>query len=60
MGVLILVSLLTRPKPDRELVNLVYGLTPVPDEDHCRWYQKPVLWATLVGVALLAVNIIFW
>jgi len=60
MGVVIVVSLLTRPKPDCELVNLVYGLTPLPDESHCPWYQKPVFWAAIVGVALLAVNIIFW
>src|SRR5271157_3654333 len=30
--VTIVVSLLTRPKPDSELVGLVYGVTPIPQE----------------------------
>ena len=54
------VSLFTTPKPDHELANLVYGLTPLPDEGPCPWYQKPLLWAGVVGAALVAVNIIFW
>jgi SSS family solute:Na+ symporter len=60
IGVVLLVSLFTRPKPDGELTGLVYGLTPVPDEGRCPWYQKPVFWAAVVAVVLVAVNIIFW
>jgi SSS family solute:Na+ symporter len=60
MSVTVIVSLLTRPKPDSELTNLVYGLTPLPDEGPSPWYDNPKLWACVVGVVLLAVNIIFW
>jgi hypothetical protein len=54
------VSLFTRPKPEAELRNLVYGLTPRPDEGPCPWYEKPALWAAVVTAALVAVNVIFW
>jgi Na+/proline symporter len=53
-------SLFTRPKPEAELRNLVYGLTPRPDEGPCPWYERPVLWATVVGVVLVAINVVFW
>ena len=54
------VSLATRPKPEAELTNLVMGLTPLPDEGPCPWYEKPMLWATVVGVVLVAINYIFF
>ena len=60
MFVTVLVSLFTKPKPDSELANLVYGLTPLPEEGPCAWYKRPVLWAGMVGVVLLLVNVIFW
>jgi hypothetical protein len=54
------VSLFTKPKPESELRNLVMGLTPRPDEGPCPWYEKPALWATVVAVVLVAVNVVFW
>jgi solute:Na+ symporter, SSS family len=54
------VSLFTKPKPDAELKNLVMGLTKLPDEGPCPWYRRPLLWAGVVALALVAVNIIFW
>jgi Na+/proline symporter len=54
------VSLFTKPKPDAELRNLVYGLTPRPEERPCPWYEKPAFWATVVAVVLVAVNVVFW
>ena len=60
IGTVIMVSLFTKPKSDEELKNLVYGLTPLPDEGRCPWYKHPVLWAAVVGIVLVAVNIIFW
>ena len=60
IAVTFVVSLVTKPKSDEELKNLVMGLTPLPDEGPCPWYEKPLLWAGLVGAVLLAVNIIFW
>jgi len=58
--VTVLVSLVTRPKPEAELRNLVYGLTQLPDEGPYPWYQRPALWAAVVTVALVAVNVVFW
>ena len=60
LAVAVGVSLFTKPKPDAELKNLVMGLTPLPDEGKAPWYESPYLWATLVGIALVAINIIFW
>jgi len=60
VSVTFLVSLFTKPKPDAELKDLVMGLTTMPDEGPCPWHRKPIFWATLVAVALVAVNIIFW
>jgi solute:Na+ symporter, SSS family len=54
------VSLFTRPKPESELRNLVYGLTPLPNEGPCPWYERPGLWASVVAIALVAINVIFW
>jgi len=54
------VSIFTRPKPDVELTNLVMGLTPRPDEGPCPWYERPMLWATVVFLVVVAINVIFW
>ncbi len=58
--VTIAVSLFTRPKPEAELTNLVMGLTPLPDEGPCPWYEKPMLWATVVAIVLVAINYVFF
>jgi hypothetical protein len=58
--VTVLVSLFTKPKPDAELKNLVYGLTPLPDEGPCAWYERPILWASVVAAGLVAINVLFW
>ena len=53
-------SLFTKPKPVEELEGLVYGVTKIPHEGRCPWYQSPTFWAAVVAVVLVAVNIIFW
>ncbi len=58
--VVFVVSLFTKPKPVSELVNLVYGLTALPEEGPCPWYKQPLVWAGTVGAVLVAVNIVFW
>jgi SSS family solute:Na+ symporter len=58
--VTVVVSLVTKPKTDAELTNLVYGLTPVPSVGNIPIYQKPVFWAGVVGVVFVILNIIFW
>jgi hypothetical protein len=60
VAVLVTATPFTKPKPDEELRDLVMGLTAVPDEGPCPWYKHPYLWATIVGAALVTINVIFW
>ena len=58
--VTILVSLATRPKPESELQNLVYGLTDLPSDQGVLWYKRPGPLAIVVSVMLIALNFLFW
>jgi SSS family solute:Na+ symporter len=58
--VTILVSFLSRPKPDSELHNLVYGLTEMPSEHGVVWYKRPGPLALVVAVICIALNFLFW
>jgi SSS family solute:Na+ symporter len=58
--VTVVVSLFTEAKPVKELEGLVYGVVPLPDEHDDHWYQKPIIWACIVGVGFVVLNIIFW
>ncbi len=57
--VTVLVSLVTTPRPESELVGLVYSLTPRPVEGHLTWWQKPSTLAIGVLVMLVALNLVF-
>jgi SSS family solute:Na+ symporter len=67
-GVDIVVSLLvsgvTRPKPDEEMRGLVYSLTPKTDfhetEPDLAWWQQPTKLAGIGIVLVVALNIAFW
>jgi SSS family solute:Na+ symporter len=58
--VTVVVSYLTKPKPESELVGLVYGCTELPSEKDLSLFQRPVFWAVLVALVLVVVNILFW
>ena len=58
--VTVAVSMAGKPKPDAELVGLVYGATEIPRETDLAFYQKPLFWASVVMVVFVALNIIFW
>jgi SSS family solute:Na+ symporter len=58
--VTVLVSYSTKPKPVAELEGLVYGVSPLPKEHDDHWYQKPIIWASAVGLIFIALNIVFW
>src|SRR5579863_2782510 len=58
--VTVAVSLVTKPKTDAELANLVYGLTPIPHEEHASIFHSPVFWAAVVGIVFVILQIIFW
>ena len=57
--VTIAVSLITKPRPEQELVGLVYSLTPKPVETHLSWYQKPATLAVAVLAILIVLNLVF-
>jgi len=58
--VTVIVSLMTKPKPESELVGLVYGATVIPSDGDLRFYQKPLFWTAIVLAVFIALNIIFW
>jgi len=58
--VTLLVSLATKPRPEKELVGLVYSLTEQPSEEHLPWYQRPATLGVIVLAMTLVLNIIFW
>jgi len=58
--VTVVVSYLTQPKPDRELVGLVYGCTEIPHESAVPFYEKPVFWGVVVAIIFVILNILFW
>ena len=58
--VTVLVTLVTKPRPDEELRGLVYSLTEVAHEEHTNFLQRPLFWGIVALAALLVLQIIFW
>jgi SSS family solute:Na+ symporter len=58
--VTVVVSYLTRPKPDSELRDLVYGLTPIPKAEQGTVFHSPVFWGAVVAIIFIILQIIFW
>lgn len=56
----VVVSMMTRPKPEAELQGLVYGATAIPSEGDLALYQRPIFWAAIVAIVFFIVNIVFW
>jgi SSS family solute:Na+ symporter len=59
-AVTVVVSLLTKPKPESELVGLVYGCTEIPSEGNVPVYKRSIFWAGVVAAVFVAIQIIFW
>jgi SSS family solute:Na+ symporter len=57
--VTIAVSLVTRPRLEKELEGLVYGLTKRPHYKDTVWYKRPVPVAIAIGVLAIILNIWF-
>ena len=53
------VSVVTKPRPDKEMEGLVYGLTKIPHDATAKWYQRPAPLTVMVVVLLLILNIWF-
>jgi SSS family solute:Na+ symporter len=58
--VTLLVTLVTRPRPDDELRGLVYSLTDVPQETETSWIHRPAFWGVVALVIFAVLQIIFW
>ncbi len=58
--VTVVVSLMTKPKPDSELVGLVYGVTPIPHEADVPLWERPIFWAVAVATVFVIFNILMW
>jgi SSS family solute:Na+ symporter len=58
--IVVVVSFLTKAKPDSELNGLVYGATILPKEEPVPFYKNEWAWAGLVVILFAALNIIFW
>ena len=58
--VTIVVSIATRPREDKELVGLVYSLTPKPEEGNLAFFARPGVLAVIVLALTLVLNVIFF
>ena len=60
VGVTVVVSLFTRPKPVEELVGLVYGCTKLPSEGHLPLWKRPIFFAAISLGLFIILQIVFW
>jgi SSS family solute:Na+ symporter len=58
--VTILISFLSKPRPDSELKGLVYSVTPRISDAATAWYLRPATLGAVVIGAVVALNIIFF
>jgi SSS family solute:Na+ symporter len=58
--VTVIVSLMTKPKPESELVGLVHSLTPKPPSENLSWWRRPEALAVGVLLGAVALNIFFY
>lgn len=56
----IIVSLFTKPKPDNELVGLVYSLTVKPSYHQDKWYLRVAPVGLILIIITILLNIIFF
>jgi SSS family solute:Na+ symporter len=60
VGVTVLVSYATQPRPVVELEGLVMGATVLPPKEKGRWYQEPLFWGGVVASVFVVLNILLW
>ena len=58
--VTLVISLLTRPREEKELVGLVYSLTERPSDEHLPWHKRPIGLGVAVLVLTVMLNLLFW
>jgi SSS family solute:Na+ symporter len=60
VAVTVVVSLLTEPRPEAQLVGLVYGATDLPSEGDLPLLKRPIFWAGVSFALFLVLQWIFW
>lgn len=55
-----LISFVTKPKPENQLVGLVYSLTPRQRDKNRVWYKNPVWLAIIMLLITVFFNILFY
>jgi solute:Na+ symporter, SSS family len=55
----VLVSLITKPRPESELVGLVHSLTPKPPMHDLVWWKRPEALAVGILIGAIVLNIFF-
>jgi SSS family solute:Na+ symporter len=60
IGVNVVVSLFTVPRPLSELNGVVYGATKLPVEEPVPFYKNEYFWMVIAIVLFLGLNIYFW
>jgi len=60
VAVTVLVTMVTKPKPEAELVGLVRGCTELPSEGDLPLVKRPIFWAGVVFAVFIVLQIIFW
>jgi SSS family solute:Na+ symporter len=60
VAVTVIVSLMTKPRPESELNGLVYGATVIPDDGATSLWHKPIFWAGIVFAVFVILQIIFF
>jgi len=60
VAVTVAVSYVTKPKRDAELADLVYGLTPIPKDEHVSVFHNPLFWGAVVAIVFVILQIVFW
>ena len=58
--VTIVVSLVTKPRPDAELRGLVYSLTEKLKDHGEPWYRRPATLGIVMIALTLVLNVVFW
>jgi solute:Na+ symporter, SSS family len=60
VGVNVIVSLCTKPRPLSELAGVVYGATTLPVEEPVPFYKNEWFWTAIAIVIFLVLNVYFW
>jgi len=60
VAITLLVTWVTKPRPDEELRGLVYSLTSVAQEKQTSWTRRPAFWSVVALAVFAVLQIIFW